>query len=58
MEGLLQITNAFCIMLVELKEFFIIADLDVEGGVTFSVTKVGHLQCSTQEERACAEVLL
>lgn len=59
MELLLQITNAFCIVLVELTEFFIIADLDVEGGVTFSVTLyVGHLQCSIQEDRACAEVLL
>jgi hypothetical protein len=58
MKFLLQITNAFCVVLVELTEFFIIADLDVEGGVTFSVTSVGHLQCSTQEDKAGAEVLL
>jgi len=38
MELLLQITNALFIVLVELTEFFIIADVDVEGGVTFSVT--------------------
>jgi hypothetical protein len=35
---LLQITNALFIVHVELTEFFIIADLDMEGGVTFSVT--------------------